>query len=210
MSGRGRATATAAATEHADVTTGSLAIAAVTAVLTNVLQNSLAHGVGSLVGDALVSALPPDRLPTGADERARLNLYLYRVTPSTRWRAANGAGPAPLALDLHYLLTAYGERDLEAEILLGQAALTLHATPTLTVAALDAALQAVALERSGAAAQTRAAFGVPGLAALLGELTLVLEFLGTEESSRLWSALQARCRPSLAFKVATVTLGGAT
>jgi hypothetical protein len=199
-------------TSAADATTNSLAIAAVTAVLKDLLQNSLAHGVGSLVGDATVSALPPDRLPTGADERARLNLYLYRVTPNTRWRAArpgsNGAGSAPLALDLHYLLTAYGERDLEAEILLGQAALTLHATPRLTLAELEAGLQAVAHERGGAAAQTRAAFGAPGLAARLGELTLTPEFMATEESSRLWSALQARCRPSLAFKVETVTLGG--
>jgi hypothetical protein len=198
-----------ASAKDASANLDSLAIAAVTAVLKDLLQNSLAHGVGALVGDALVSALPPDRLPTGADERARLNLYLYRVTPNTRWRAvANGSGPAPLALDLHYLLTAYGERDLEAEILLGQAALTLHATPMLSVAALDAGLQAVAHERGGAAAQTRAAFGAPGLAERLGELVLTPEFLGTEESSRLWSALQSRCRPSLAFKVATVALGG--
>jgi hypothetical protein len=193
----------------ADAMTASLAIAAVSAVLTNLLQNSLAHGVGALVGDAVVSALPPDRLPTGADERARLNLYLYRVTPNTRWRAAPGAGSAPLALDLHYLLTAYGERDLEAEILLGQAAVTLHATPTLPIATLETTLRAVAHERSGAAAQTRAAFGAAGLAQRLGDLTLTPEFLSAEEAGRLWSALQARFRPSLAFKVATVALGGA-
>src|SRR2546423_8323610 len=119
----------------------ALGIAAVTAVLKNLLDNRLIEqGVAASLGDVSVSALPPDRIATGADERSQLNLFLYRVTPNTGWRRSsvslgdshngqngrNGrdgeakrAPPAPLALDLHYLLTAYGEQDFQAEILLG-------------------------------------------------------------------------------------------
>jgi hypothetical protein len=195
--------------EHA-VADASLGVAAVTAVLKDVLQNSVARGVNAVIGDVAVSALPPDRLPTGAEERARLNLYLYRVTPNTRWRAggAPASGPTPLTLDLHYLLAAYGERDLEAEILLGHAASALHAIPALTVPMLEEMLRAFGRERSGPAAAMRAALGQAEVAERLGELTVVPEFMSAEESSRLWSALQARYRPALAFRVTAVTLGG--
>ena len=43
---------------------------------------------------------------------------------------------APLALDLHYLLTAYARTDAAAEILLGYAMHLLHETPVLDAAAL--------------------------------------------------------------------------
>src|SRR5437660_7926311 len=121
----------------------ALGIAAVTAVLKNLLDNRLIEqGVAASLGDVSVSALPPDRIPTGADERSQLNLFLYRLTPNSGWRgrttadgngngaptrgAAQAVGPRPLALDLHYLVTAYGEQDLQAEILLGYAIQTLH------------------------------------------------------------------------------------
>src|SRR5438067_457520 len=101
----------------------ALAIAAVTAVLKNLLDNRLIEqGVAATLGDVTVSAQPPDRISVGADEKSQLNLFLYRLTPNTGWRKTdsrngNGHGPS-LALDLHYLLTAYGEQDLQAEILL--------------------------------------------------------------------------------------------
>ena len=49
-----------------------------------------------------------------------LNFFLYQVTPNLGWRNAdlpsreNGGSRTtypPLALDLHYLLTAYGSQD---------------------------------------------------------------------------------------------------
>ena len=71
----------------------------------------------------------------------QLNLFLYQVTPNQGWR---NVGPAvrrrrrasrltnpPLALDLHYLLTAYGAADFEAEILLGYGMQVLHEHPVL-------------------------------------------------------------------------------
>src|SRR4029450_8270342 len=110
----------------------ALAIAAVTAVLKDLLNNGVIdHQLSGVVGEVTVSALPPDRvLVEGQAETSRLNLFLYQVTPNAGWR--NQALPShdpsgirvtnpPLALDLHYLITAYGANELHAEILLGYA-----------------------------------------------------------------------------------------
>src|SRR5215211_5297880 len=120
-----------------------LAIAAVTAVLKDLLDNGLIdHSVSAAVGGpVVVTAHAPQRIKTDENEVAQLNLFLYQVTPNPGWRNAglpsrNGSGNLltnpPLALDLHYLLTAYGKQDFEAEILLGYAMHLLHETPVLT------------------------------------------------------------------------------
>src|SRR4029078_11578879 len=103
-------------------------------------------------GSFSVSATPPDRITTGDNEPNRLNWFLYQVTPNPGWRndgmpsfAAQGGrlSNPPLALDLHYLLTAYGHVDLNAEILLGYAMDLLHDTPVLTRAAIKRSLTPV-------------------------------------------------------------------
>ena len=53
---------------------------------------------------------------------------------------ANAGRNQPLALDLHYLLTAYGAEDLHAELLLGYAMQLLHETPVLTRQSIRTAL----------------------------------------------------------------------
>ena len=78
--------------------TTTLAIAAITAVLKHLLENGLAESdvTASIGGDVIVSALPPDRATTGADERAQLNVFLYQATPNTGLRSpAAGMGRAP-------------------------------------------------------------------------------------------------------------------
>lgn len=181
-----------------------LVIAAVTAVLKSRLENGLAQlgAPARLGGDVIVSALPPDQIALGADERAQLNLFLHQVTPNTSRRGAAGTTPArqPPALDLHYLLTAYGAHDYQIEALLGYGVALMHATQVLPRADFQATLAALA--QQGALA---ALFAVPELAALdpqVEQLAITPQFLNTEELSRLWSALQARYRPSLAYKVA--------
>ena len=198
----------------------ALAIASVTAVLKSLLENRLMElGAPASVGDVTVTALPPDRITTGTDERSQLNLFLYRVSPNTRWRRSetNGSGnghsgkaqvgdgeqpalaPMPLALDLHYLLTAYGEQDLHAEILLGYGMQLLHEVQVLTREQVAGALERVNGGRSG----TR---GAEGLTGQMEQICVAPEFSSTEEISRLWSALQARYRPSAAYKVSTVLI----
>src|SRR5258708_3744415 len=118
-----------------------LAIAAVTAAIKDLLNDGLLNNDLSSVGSFTVTSLPPDRISTGQSEPNQLNVFLYQVTPNSGWRNAmlpshDGAGARltnpPLALDLHFLVTAYGADDLNAEILLGYAMHLLHGCPVLT------------------------------------------------------------------------------
>jgi hypothetical protein len=78
-----------------------------------------------------------------------LNLFLYQVTPNTALRntalpsvnaAGNRIARPPLALDLHYLLTAYGSDDLQAEVLLGYGMQVFHENPVLSRATVRGVL----------------------------------------------------------------------
>ena len=109
----------------------ALAIASVTRLLKDLLNDTLVNGdiTGDIGTDVVVSALPLDRaLEAGGESRpSRLNLFLHRVT--TNAALANTDLPTRdlrggivhrprLALDLHYLVTAYAEQELHGEILL--------------------------------------------------------------------------------------------
>ncbi|PDW02490.1 DUF4255 domain-containing protein [Candidatus Viridilinea mediisalina] len=193
-----------------------LAAAAVTAVLKGQVSNWFAqHTLGSLLGtDVLVTALPPDLITTGADERPQLNIFLYALAPNTALRrpadpaAAQTWLRSAFALDLHYLLSVYGSGEFQMEALLGFAIQALQRVPQLDREGLQAALLGV-----GA---TGAELGTPLLgeiAALklvdqVAELTITPQFLGIEALTRIWSALQARYRPALTYKVSTVFIGG--
>ncbi|MDW8214595.1 MAG: DUF4255 domain-containing protein [Roseiflexaceae bacterium] len=191
--------------------TSALAIAAVTAFLKSLLENGLVdEGVNaSLGGDAVVSALPPDRITTGSDERPQLNLFLHQLTPHASLRSGERSGQrAMLGLDLHYLLTAYGAQDLQIEILLGYAALVLHRMPVVHRNVLRDALAMLASDEHGG-------LPPPTLQALAGfdpdtqieRLEIYPQYLSGEELSKIWSPLQARYRPSLAYRVSMVTIG---
>lgn len=114
-----------------------LAIATVTATLKRILQEE----VGGDVPGAKVTTLRPDRLENGAQDPG-LNIYLYLVGPNAAWRNADLPSRNPdgglmqrpqAALDLHYLITAYGdEGHLYPQRLLGSAVRVLHSRPLLT------------------------------------------------------------------------------
>jgi hypothetical protein len=190
----------------------ALALASVTAVLKDLLENGLASGaVTSKIGaDASVSALSPDRVPSGTEERAQLNLFLYLVTPHQGLRAdARGALRGALSLDLHYLLTAYGAQDFQTEILLGHALQLLHETPVLDRERIRETLKNISHTRDRrVVAPALAALGASPLAEEVERLKIEPTFLGTEEMSKLWSALQARYRPSATYKVSAVIMNG--
>lgn len=194
-----------------------LALAAVTAVLKDLLNEGLINHDLAAVGTVSVSALPPDRITTGDTEPNRLNLFLYRVSANPAWRnaglpawAADGTRLAnpPLPLDLHYLLTAYGAEDFSAEILLGYAMELLHDRPLLTRAdirrslAPDSPLKVSLIPKD---TQGRAAVD---LADQIETLKITPQYLGTEELSKLWTAMQARLRPTMAYEVSTVLIQG--
>jgi hypothetical protein len=195
----------------------ALAIAGVTAVVRDLLNDGLInHNVSGVLGSTVtVTALPPDRLmPNNGTESTQLNLFLHHVTPNSGWRnerlpSTDGAGRtrltnAPLALDLHYLLTAYGAENLHAEILLGYAMQLLHETPVLSRAAIN-----VALNPSPPVGTTLppalAALAQSGLADQMEQIKITPEYLSTEDMSRVWTAVQSHYRPTAAY-LATVVL----
>lgn len=189
----------------------ALAIASVTAVLKSLLENGLVdEGVNaSIGGDAVVSALPPDRITVGSDERPQLNLFLHQVTPHTGLRTqerASGQRP-PLGLELHYLLTAYGAQDFQIEILLGYAAQLMHRTPQLRRDAIRNALTLMSsADHGGIPPPTLQALAGFDLDQQIEQIEIRPSYLSSEEISKIWSALQARYRPSLTYKVSMILI----
>lgn len=191
------------------------ALGGVTAILEYLLNNGL--GVPAVTGatgqTVVVSAQPPDLIDlTVAHAKPQINLFLHQVSPNAAWR--NRGAPArdtggqrltnpPLALDLHYFLTAYGTADLEAEVLLGYALTVLHETPVLSRDVIRAALNGTGPSTPSAAYQTP--LKAVGLADQIDQLKISPFPLNTEEMSRFWTAMQAHYRPTFSFQV-TVAL----
>ncbi|HEV2862133.1 MAG TPA: DUF4255 domain-containing protein [Pyrinomonadaceae bacterium] len=194
----------------------ALAIASVTAVLKDLLNNGVVdHDLTTMLGPVTVSALAPDRIKIEENsEPSQLNLFLYQVTPNAAWR--NAALPSrdsrgarltnpPLALDLHYILTAYGEKDLHTEILLGYGMQILHETPVLVRDSIRRALSPLPLEVGSLPPSLQGLFE-SGLAEQVEQIKIVPQNISTEEISRLWTAFQARYRPSAAYQVSVVLI----
>ena len=191
-----------------------LAIAAVTAALKDLLNDGLLNHDLSPVGSISVTAVPPDRVVTGQTEPNQLNLFLYQVTPNLGWRNAglptrDRSGVRltanPLALDLHYLLTAYGSQDLNAEILLGYAMHLLHETPVLTRAQLRTVLGAPSPVDGTILPGPFGNLSAVDLADQIELIKLSPVYLSTEDLSKLWTAMQARYRPTMGY-IASVVL----
>lgn len=191
----------------------ALAIAGVTAVLRDVLSEGMINqNVSGVLGSTVtVSALPPDRVvSTNGTENTQLNLFLHQVTFNSGWR--NHALPSrdssgrhrlsnpPLALDLHYLLSAYSAEELGGEILLGYAMQLLHDRPVLDRQTITAALTSMPTLPAALRALADC-----GLAEQVEQIKLVPEVMSTEEMSKLWTAFQTHFRPTAAY-LATVVL----
>ncbi len=196
----------------------ALAIAGVTAVLQDRLNDGLVnHNVTGVLGSTVtISVLPPDRVvPPDGPESSQLNLFLYQVTPNTGWR--NEDLPAhdadgrhrltnpPLALDLHYLLTAYSGGDLHAEILLGYAMQLMHEFPVITREMIETALNPSPDVGADLPPALRALADC-GLADQVEQLRITPQFMNGEEMSKLWTAIQSNYRPTAAYQVSVVLI----
>jgi hypothetical protein len=190
------------------------AIGAVSATLQALLYDRMDRPAG--VTDIPVTVGPPRFGPRDnepAREDARLNLFLYRVTENgylqnqeLPGRGSAGAyGHPPLSLNLHFLLTAYGNEqttrfgnpgnlfdDTIAQFVLGSAMRVLHDLPVVTD-------QLTTL---------RPPSGNPVLhERLRGEyerVKLTLEPLTLEDITKVWTALALRYRLSAAYVVNVV------
>jgi Pvc16 N-terminal domain/IPT/TIG domain len=195
----------------------ALAIGAVTAVLQDLLNNGMIdHNLQATVGDVLVTALAPDRIPTGDGvERSQLNLFMYQVMPNQGWRnfglpshdsqGLRTSNP-PLALDLHYLLTAYGAQELHMEILLGYAMQLLHETPILTRDAIRTTLGPPSILTGGTLPPNLQALATSELADQVEQIKICPYSLSTEEISRFWTAFMAHYRPTAVYEVSVVLI----
>jgi len=196
----------------------ALAIAGVTAVLRDLLNDGLInHNVSGVLGSTVtVSALSPDRLISNAGkENTKLNLFLYQVTPNSGWRneqlpsrdssGRNRLSNPPLALNLHYLLSAYGAEDLHAEILLGYGMQLMHETPMLSRSAIATALHPSPSVGNTLPSALRVLADC-GLADQFEQIKITPEYLSTEEMSKLWTAVQSHYRPTAAYMVTVVLI----
>lgn len=114
-----------------------LALATVTATLSQVIQTAIDIDVSG----ARVTTVRPDIAGNGPTE-AKVNVFLYQVTSNaafrnvdlpTRRSDSSLMQKPKVALDLHYLLTFYGDEvQLIPQQLLGSVVRTLHSQPMLT------------------------------------------------------------------------------
>ena len=179
-----------------------LAVATVSAALGRLLQGALDMDVPG----ARVSHERPGG--PGDDARRGINIFLFQVTPNSALRnvdlpVRNGSGQvvgrASAALDLHYLLTCYGDAaSFEPERMLGTAARILHERPLL-----DRPLVTGTVEDPA----NLAALGGSDLADAHDLVKFSPTPLNLEELSKLWSILfQTPYRLSLAYRAALVQI----
>jgi len=171
----------------------SLAIAAVTATLRHLLD----AGVNSDVPGTNVTARPLDAARTNITGN-QVNVFLYQVVPNAAWRnqplpaqARNGeTAQPPLALDLHYLVTAYGDNDDEvtSNRLLGGALSVLHDHALLQPNELQSALPGSDVHQQ------------------VERVRITPHALSVEDISKLWTAFQTEYRVSATFEASVVLI----
>jgi hypothetical protein len=172
-------------------------IAATTATLRQLLLDGMPKR-DSAIGGVAVTTLPLDRV--GADmTRPALNLFLYQTALNGAWRnrdaahARPGESPLPpIALNLHYLLTAYGQVDVAqgdfSHRVLGAAVSVLHDHPVLGEDELVGSLA------------TNPALGQAERIRITPLATSL------EEMSKLWTTFQTNYRLSTAYEVSIVLI----
>lgn len=190
----------------------ALVIADVTAILIELVTERLVTEKlsGYIGGTVTVSALSPDLINIDTNGNRQLNLFLYRLTQNTGWqnsclpsRDSRGdriANP-PLALDLHYLVSAYAKSDMHAEVILGHAMQLFHEIPVLT-------RNTVRKIHDKWAGDTDVLLKELAESQLPDQVELVKispQVMNLEEMAKLWSAFQAKYRPTAAY-TATVVL----
>jgi hypothetical protein len=178
------------------------AVAAVTATFAQLLGRVIEEP--TLAG-ATVTTTPPDLAAAGGTGR-RLNLFLFGVSPSAAWqnadlplRRADGSlrtNPVT-ALELHYLLTAYGQNDddLDAQHLLAHAMSLVNDEPVLRPEQIEAAI---------AAQPAVAGSDLPDQVELV---RICPEPMSLEEVSKLWTTFQdTSYRLSTAYQASIVLI----
>ena len=176
----------------------ALAIAAATTTLRNLLFSGI-PALDASLGDLEVSTQPPD-LARKNVTKPQLNLFLYQIVYNAAWRNLDmpnqvrpgETGMPPLAVNLRYLMTAYGRGEIDPDPVnhrvLGAAMSVLH----------DHAL----LGRK----EIRDALAGNDLGDQIERVRLTPQAISVEELSKLWTAFQTQYRVSTAFEAAVVLI----
>jgi len=200
-----------------------LAIAGVTAVLQYYMTNLYVGVADHFPSTVTVSCLAPDQVQhdltaNGKDDvENQVNLFLHQVSFNGALRnveyasmsrdGAQRIGNPPLALDLHYLLTAYGSDYWQAEALLGYALMMLHEAPVLTRADIANAISVLTTNPLPYPSNKLSGFlQTSGLADQVEMIKITPEGLSREEMAWLWTALKADYRPTFPFQVSVVLM----
>lgn len=176
----------------------ALAISATTAALRNLLLTGVPVLDGDLA-DLEVTTQPPDVARKNVS-KAQLNLFLYQTVINGAWRNLDmprqvrpgETGFPPLALNLHYLITAYGrgenDNDALSHRVFGSAMSVLHDHPLLDPTELT-----VALPASDVAQQFE-------------RIRITPLAMSIDDISKLWTAFQSQYRLSTAYEVTVVLI----
>ena len=180
----------------------SLAIAAVTATIRNILNQAaqplpLDPDPDTDLNDVTCSTRPPDKARANEGQN-QLNLFLYQTAWSGALRNADIAGQVrpnetamtPVALTLFYLITAYGKNneDLLAHRVLGRAMSLLHDRSVLIPSEIQNALAGADLSRQ------------------VERIRITPHALSGEELSKLWAVFQTPYRLSATYEVSVVLI----
>ncbi len=181
-----------------------LAVATVTACLRQILDDAVSRDVNGGSAKAVQPNAPKNQLPNPG-----VNVYLYQVTPNAAWRNVDvptrGADGALVqrpraAIDLHYLLSFYGnEAEYEPQRVLGSAVRALHEQPVLPRKKIREVINATTVLA----------------ASNLDEEVELVKFtqlpLSLEELAKLWSVFfQTTYVLSVAFQGTVVLIDGKT
>jgi hypothetical protein len=174
----------------------SLAIAAVTATLRNLLFQEITPDPD--LADTTVTTQPPDEARDGNNNANQINLFLYQTVPNAALRNMDmprqvkpgETGQPPLALNLYYLITAYGRNndDVFSHRLLGRAMSILHDHPLLGAAEIEAALPGNDLHEQ------------------VERVRITPQPLSMDELSKVWMTFQTQYRISAAYQVSVVLI----
>ena len=167
--------------------TASIPIAAITEKLRRLLEREL----GDRLAGIKVTVRPPDKAREAGTGR-QVNIYLFSISEDPGLRNARLGtlvGPPPLALTLHYLVTAYGEDESGSE--------------TDSYAVLDAALAVlhggVRIPLAGSEFDNMGRY-----------VSVARVGMPTDELCRLWTAFQTPYRLSLVYELAVISGGVAS
>ncbi|MEA2874602.1 MAG: hypothetical protein QOH67_4830 [Hyphomicrobiales bacterium] len=181
-----------------------LAVTAVTQTLRQLLEEGIPHkwGIDVLSGDLTkeryIETLPPCKVRERRQTENVVNLFLYRTDVNAAWRNLSmpvqgkpGERDAPpLALNLEYLISAYGEDDREevAHFFLGQAMRILHDVGMVPRQKFFDVLKKARVQNQ------------------IERITVTPRQLSIDDISKLWTVFQTQYRVSAAYLVTVVLI----